>query len=108
MKTIACLDLGTNTFHLLIVSAEGRRFTELYRKREYIILAEDGIETIGDRAIQRAKTAILSFKKSLSKFKPEELRILGTAALRRASNGDLITDFIAEHLLTKPEIISGP
>lgn len=108
MKTIACLDLGTNTFHLLIVSTEDKRFTELYRKREYIILAEDGIETIGEKAIQRAKAAILTFKKALVKFRPEELRILGTEALRRASNGDIITDFIAEHLQVKPEIISGP
>jgi len=104
---IACIDLGTNTFHLLVVSVHDKRFTELYRKREYVILAEDGIDTIGRKPIERAKAAVLNFKQSLHKFKPDRLRIIGTEALRRASNGQEITDFIIEHLRESPEIISG-
>jgi len=107
MKTIACIDLGTNTFHLLIVAVQEKHFKELYRKRQYVILAENGIKRIGDKPIQRAKEAILDFKASLSEFAPDQLRILGTEALRQAVNGHVITDFIFEHLKVIPEIISG-
>jgi len=108
MKQIACIDLGTNTFHLLIVSVTNHQFTEIYRRREYVILAENGIDMIGEKPIERAKAAIIIFKDALSRFGPVVLNIIGTEALRQASNGRVITDFIIEHLGVTPEIISGP
>lgn len=107
MNRLACIDLGTNTFHLLIVDAHQNGFTEIYRNREYIILAENGIKRIGEKPLKRAKEAILNFKKSITEFGPDKLRIIGTEALRQAANGHIITNFIKEHLEIDPEIITG-
>jgi exopolyphosphatase / guanosine-5'-triphosphate,3'-diphosphate pyrophosphatase len=44
----AVIDLGTNTFHLLIAEATGSGgFRELHRERRFVKLAEAGIERIG-------------------------------------------------------------
>lgn len=107
MKRLACIDLGTNTFHVLIVKSDQHGFTELYRKREYVILAEQGIEVIGEAPLARAFKAIDLFKIQLEDYVLDELKIIGTEALRRASNGHIITAYIKKQLGVEPEIIGG-
>ena len=88
MRRLGVIDLGTNTFHLLIVDAEkGKPFREIYRKSTFVQLAEDGIQTIGAAPFQRGLDALLSYQQILLQFPVEDLKIFGTAALRTASNG---------------------
>ncbi len=109
MKRLACIDLGTNTFHLLICETndDNGSLQEVFRERQYVILAENGIEKIGEKPIARAKQAIDRFKDILVEYTPDDIRIIGTAALRTASNGTIITDYITNELKVTPEIIHG-
>lgn len=94
MQRIAVIDLGTNTFHLLIVEPQSEGgFKELYRERKYIKLAEAGIETIGPAPFQRGLDALKAFRQKLDEHLVSRLRVFGTAALRTASNG---ADFIRQ------------
>ena len=96
MNRYAVIDLGTNTFHLLIVEAlNDGSFVELYRNRFFIKLAEQGINTIGAAAFQRGLEAIHAFKDMLEKYEVNvnDVKAFGTAALRTASNG---TKFIQQ------------
>lgn len=99
MKTttapIAVIDLGTNTFHLLIANRpdEQGRFTEIYRERRFVKLAEEGIDCIGPAPYQRAMEALLHYRKIMDDHGVLAYRAMGTAALRTASNG---SDFVAE------------
>lgn len=106
---LAIIDLGTNTFHLLIVESSKCKigFKVIYRERHYVLLAEGGIDTISDTSIQRAKSAVDAFQSVLSNYKDIELVIVGTEALRVATNGDLINTYVEEHLSSVPRIISG-
>jgi len=106
---LAIIDMGTNTFHLLVVSASDNilGFTEVHRDRHYVLLAEDGIETIGDQSLRRAKKAIDEFQSALQKFNDCELVIVGTEALRVATNGNIINDYCKVKLGKSPLIISG-
>lgn len=90
----AVIDLGTNTFHLLIcrLSSNGQ-LEELYRERRFIKLAEAGIERIGPAPYARGQAALLQFRQKMDEFGVADYRALGTAALRRAVNG---AAFIAE------------
>ena len=94
----AVIDLGTNTFHLLIVELTGpKQFEEIYRERIYVRLAEGGIETIIPTAIERAENAMLFFSKKLKEYNCPTVKAIGTAALRTASNGpDFIKKIKAE------------
>ena len=85
---LAVADLGTNTFHLLIVDVlEDKSFKEVYRERRFIHLAEDGIKTIGAAPYQRGIETLNSFAVQMMKHRVDKFKIKGTAALRRASNG---------------------
>lgn len=108
-EKLAIIDLGTNTFHLLLVESSKSKigFEVLYRERHYVLLAEGGIDTISDSSMQRAKSAIDAFQNVLSNYKDIELVIVGTEALRVATNGNLINIYIKEHLSSVPYTISG-
>ncbi|MFT5167651.1 MAG: exopolyphosphatase/guanosine-5'-triphosphate,3'-diphosphate pyrophosphatase [Saprospiraceae bacterium] len=91
-KRYAVIDLGTNTFHLLIAEKNALgTFNELYRNRFFVKLAENGIQTIGDLPFERGLNAIKAFKKILEEYEVSTFNAFGTAALRTASNG---LDFI--------------
>jgi exopolyphosphatase/guanosine-5'-triphosphate,3'-diphosphate pyrophosphatase len=108
MATLAVIDLGTNTFHLLIVESSGKgNFTEVYRERKFINLAEEGIEQIGDLAMKRAINAIKKFHQLIDLFTIDEIKILGTEALRQARNGPYFVSEVQRIIGHSVEIIGG-
>ena len=103
---LAIVDLGTNTFHLLIVQAEKGQWHTIYRERIFINLAEDGIDHIGPGAWDRGLDAMKKFASNIHQH-AAQVRALGTAALRRADNASA---FLAEVLSTtgiEVDVISG-
>lgn len=93
MRQYAVIDLGTNTFHLLIVEFTPGGFSELRRERRFIKLAEDGIERIGRVPFARGIEALKEFRAILNEYQISSVRAFGTAALRTAENGP---DFIVQ------------
>lgn len=108
MKKFAVIDLGTNTFHLLIVTLNtDGSFTEVYREREFIKLGENGVERIGDAPYLRGINALVGFKKVLDKYAVDNVRVCGTAALRTASNGHKFVDEVKDKTDLDITLISG-
>lgn len=102
------IDLGTNTFHILIArKKESGTFEEIHRESFYVHLAEDGIEVIGEAARQRAMKALVEFKSLIEKFSVQKVRACGTAALRTASNGPELIQEIKRKTGLEIELISG-
>lgn len=94
MNRYGVIDLGTNTFHLLIIEVnDSGDVTELFRKRIFVKLAEEGIEKIGKKAYSRGLETLAHFKEILLQFQVQKLNAFGTAALRTASNGN---DFVKD------------
>lgn len=107
MNRLAVIDLGTNTFHLLIVEAEGQKFKVLYRERRFIKLAEEGIEKIGTAPFQLAISTMEHYHAVLKQFQVEQIKAFGTAALRTASNGKMLMELIEVKTGIKVQLISG-
>jgi len=108
MDKYAALDLGTNTFHLLIASFDNEgRLIEHYRKRHYIYLAKDGIEKISDQAYERAITCIKEFSNVLKDHNLVGITCSGTAALRTATNGTTLVREIKEISGIEVDVIDG-
>lgn len=107
----AVIDLGTNTFHLLIVERprKGRRWKPVFRERKYVKLAEDGIDEIGQAAFERALQAVKSFSEQLeaAKVPLDRVRAIGTAALRTAKNAPQLIEAIYTTAGIRVEIVSG-
>lgn len=105
---IAVIDLGTNTFHLLIVESNNKNgFTERYRQRMFIQLAEKGIQTIGDDAYNRALNAMTHYAEIIQQHQVTNVKALGTAAMRRASNGKALIQEVKEKTGIQIQVISG-
>ena len=89
----AIIDLGTNTFNLLIAEVSERDFKLLYNSREAVMLGMGGINEgfISDDAMERAIDAIGRFAITASEFDVDEIVCFGTSALRGARNAkDLV------------------
>jgi exopolyphosphatase/guanosine-5'-triphosphate,3'-diphosphate pyrophosphatase len=108
MNKLAALDLGTNTFHLLIASFnEEGHLVEHFRKRAYIHLAADGIKKIGDEPFKRAVDCIKDFSEILQEHDIKAISCSGTAAMRTASNGPDLVKAIYDISGIKVKVING-
>lgn len=83
------MDLGTNTFHLLIVEGKGSVFTELVHEQEAVKLGEGGINKgfIQQIPYERGIDCMLRFQQLLLKYDVHQVRAIATSALRNATNG---------------------
>ena len=105
---IAVIDLGTNTFHILIAEAQAdHSFKDLHRQRFFVKLAEEGIETIGEAPLERGFKALTHFKNLIEELQVIKVKAIGTAALRTASNGPAFVQQVKEKLGFQIELISG-
>lgn len=105
---LAVIDLGTNTFHILIAEALSTGgFEEVFRQRQFIKLAEEGIATIGNAPFNRGLSTLKDFRTALNKEQVSRVKAIGTAALRTASNGQAFIDQAKAEAGIKVELISG-
>ena len=108
MKQVAVIDLGTNTFHILIAEQlNDGTIQDVYRERKYVKLAEEGIEKIGTAPYQRGLNALIHFQKIIIKKKVSQVKAFGTAALRTASNGNAFIRDAKEKAGIQIELIPG-
>lgn len=109
MHNIAVIDLGTNTFNLLIASNKSEDFEIIHTEKIGVALGMGGINEsfISDDAFQRGIDALVHFKEKCIECKAEKIIALGTSALRDAKNQAkfISTTFLKTGI--RIEIISG-
>ena len=105
---IAVIDLGSNTFHLLICTInEDGSWTEVYKEREYVKLASGGIHAIDSSSEKRAIDAMKRFAHLIKLHEVKQLKAIGTAALREADNGVALAEKLFQITGIRVEIIDG-
>jgi exopolyphosphatase/guanosine-5'-triphosphate,3'-diphosphate pyrophosphatase len=89
----AVIDLGTNTFHLLIAEGTPAGYTEIVHEQIPVKLGEGGINQgfIQAEAFERGISTMLKFNELISGNSVEKVKAIATSALRNAANG---SDFI--------------
>ena len=109
MRTVAIIDLGTNTFHLLIARIRGQRTELLHREKVAVKIGEGGINAriIIEEAQARAIAALKHFSKVIEENSVSEVYATATSAIRNASNSDAITNKIFEETGIQVRVISG-
>ncbi len=85
---LAVLDLGTNTFHLLIAEFEAPTLSlkKLYAERRFVFMGRHGTSSIPAPAFKTGIETIGHFFRVLEKYDVKQVRVVGTESLRRASN----------------------
>ncbi|MBK9638398.1 MAG: hypothetical protein IPO63_11480 [Bacteroidetes bacterium] len=87
-KRIAVIDCGTNTFNLLIADRLEGGVHYILRTKRVVKLGSEGIKDriIGEKSQLRALNALIEYKLLTDKYAVQEIKIIGTAALRDAHN----------------------
>ena len=108
-ETIAALDLGSNSFHLVVARVVGGIPQVVDRLRERVVLAAglDKHDQLKPAAQDRALACLERFGQRLRTFEPDEVRAVGTNALRKAANAQAFLRRAQTALGHPVEIISG-
>lgn len=106
---IAVIDMGTNTFHLLIVEVDKSDFHILYREKTAVKIGENGINQgiITPEAIDRAITTLKNFKGEIDSHNTTEIFATATSAIRNAKNGRELVELIKKETGISTRVISG-
>jgi exopolyphosphatase/guanosine-5'-triphosphate,3'-diphosphate pyrophosphatase len=109
LSLIAAIDLGSNSFHMVVAKAQNGEIRILERLGEKVQLAAgiDEERKLSEESMQRGLDCLKRFAQLINGMPTGAVRIVGTNALREARNRN---EFIhrAEEILGHPvEVISG-
>ncbi len=109
MKRVAVIDLGTNTFHLLIAEATAETLLVLHKEKISVKIGEGGITQgmITEAAESRALEALSRFNETMRSYQPAVIRATATSAFRNAANATQVMSKIKKLIGIDLEIISG-
>lgn len=89
LKRISAIDLGTNSFHAVIVDifSDGSFYT-IDKLKEMVLLAEKGVgERLSEEAIKRGLEALSKIKTLSEHQNADRILAFATSAIREAENG---------------------
>lgn len=103
------MDLGTNTFHLLIAEAGNPGFNEIVHEEEAVKLGEGGINkgSVIPAAFERGLKTMERFGGLIKNNNVQQVRAIATSALRSAANGEDFIRQVKEKTGIAIEIING-
>lgn len=105
----AAIDLGSNSFHMLVVRNVSGAIRAVSRVKRKVKLAQglDENNILSDEAIQRGLDCIRLFSEQLKDIPEQNIRIVATATLRLAKNASVFIEKAEKILEHSIEIISG-
>ena len=106
---LAVIDLGTNTFHLLIAESMGKDVKILYKTNVPVRLGEGRINdnVIIPTAFERGVSTLKEFRKKIDDYQVDKVRATATSAVRSAENGEDFVRSIKEQAKLNIEVITG-
>lgn len=106
---IAAIDLGTNTFHLIIAEKEGNEMNVVYKTNKPIKLGEDITlaNQIIPAAFERGINCLKEFRATLDKYNATKIRAVATSGVRSTSNGQEFIDTAKQATEIDIEVING-
>lgn len=106
---IAAVDLGSNSFHLVVARIIDGDIQILHREKQRVQLAQGLNEhfVLNEEAIERGLTALGQFADTLAAFSADSVRVIATFTLRRAKNAATFIRRAKSKFPFPIEIISG-
>ena len=108
---IASIDIGTNTFRLLVTEpGEGNSLHKLYVGREITRLGEgsgNGTRLIKPGAIERSLKALTGFSEIIRDLGVEKMRAVATSMVRESRNGLDFVNLVRSQTGLPVEVITG-
>lgn len=104
---IAIIDLGTNTFNLLVRDTADQE--EVHSMKMPVKLGEGGFakKEISEASMQRGIDALQRYRKIIDSLNVDEIYAFGTSALRDAKNRQIFLDRVHDACGLRVNVISG-
>ena len=108
-EAIAAVDLGSNSFHMIVARLQDEQLQVIDRLREPVRLAAglDALDRLDEAAYARALDCLQRFGQRLRELPPGAVRVVGTNTLRRAHETSDFLDAAQQALGHPIEIVSG-
>jgi exopolyphosphatase / guanosine-5'-triphosphate,3'-diphosphate pyrophosphatase len=106
----AVLDLGSNSFHILVADLDGRAISPVLREREMLHLGREVARHGGrvpDEARDRAVATVAHLMELARRNGAEENIAVATAALREADNGTAVLTALSSAAGIEIEVLDG-
>lgn len=105
----AAIDLGSNSFHMLVVREVAGSIQTLSRIKRKVRLAAglNSDNTLSAEAMERGWQCLRLFAERLQDIPPTQIRVVATATLRLAVNAEEFLAKAQEILGTPVQVISG-
>ena len=109
MVKVASIDLGSNSTRILIADITNGTITTIYKEHQVTRMADKLSESkiISKEATKRVLKVLAGYIKTINKHNVENIQIVGTAALRDATNSEEITQLIEKKFGFEVDIVSG-
>jgi exopolyphosphatase / guanosine-5'-triphosphate,3'-diphosphate pyrophosphatase len=108
-EVLAAVDLGSNSFHMLVARTDQGHPSIVDRLREMVRLASglDEHDDLDEASQERALACLRRFGQRLRDMHAHQVRVVGTNTLRRARNAEAFLAKAEEALGHPVEVISG-
>ena len=111
-RRIAAIDIGTNSFHLLVAAVDPklRTFRIIQAEKATTRLGEHHAETgeLTEAAMQRGLETLRQFRDLAASHRVEQIVTAATSAVREAPNGRDFLQTILDDLGMEVDLVSGP
>ena len=112
LRRIAAIDIGTNSFHLLVAAVDPklRTFRIIQAEKATTRLGERDPETgeLTEAAVQRGMETLRQFRDLAASHRVEQIVTAATSAVREAPNGRDFLQTILDDLGMEVDLVSGP
>lgn len=108
-RRAAIIDLGTNTFNLLIVEATEDGWKSIYTTKVGVGLGLGGINEsrLADDAMDRGVQTLREYQKKCRELDADQIQLFATSAIRNASNREVFLNRVQDELGLTIEVVSG-
>ena len=109
MRKIGIIDLGTNTFNLLLAEVEDQKYRVFYKTKIVVKLGQGGITKnfIAQTPYQRGLDALTKHREKLKEEGITEFYAVATSAIRSADNGPEFVKEVKDKLGILIQVIDG-
>lgn len=106
---MAAIDMGSNSFHMVIARIESGEVRPVQKLAEKVMLATglNQDDCLNDEAMQRGLDCLRRFAQCLDGIEPKWVRCVGTNTLRKARNGDAFLREARKILNCPVEVVNG-
>lgn len=106
--TVAAIDIGTNSVHMVVARIDDKGFTVVTSEKEVVRLGEgsEGLDHLTREAMDRG-VAALAHMRRVADAHGATIRAVATSAVREAGNADIFVTRVREECGITVEVISG-